>query len=138
MGTAYAFFYCRGTQEQIAEKLPTAREMAGFPPALELRLNKGIALNDSEGDRGLSDIAHDICDNPYQYVVVSKRGLPQPPGDPRFHMLQATLPDEANKQAAVELSLLVNTLYQSSLYPNGEHFTGAVVYEQDGHYVFRE
>ena len=138
MGTAYAFFYCRGTQEQIAEKLPTAREMAESPPALELRLNEGIALNDSEGDRGLSDIAHDICDNPYQYVVVSKRGLPQPPGDPRFHMLQATLPDEANKQAAVELSLVVNNLYQSDLYQKGEHFFGAVVFREGVKYVFQQ
>jgi len=54
------------------------------------------------------------------------------------YVLEATDPKGTNRETADELASILNQAYQSSLYQAKEPFKGAVVYEENGEYVFRD
>jgi hypothetical protein len=53
-------------------------------------------------------------------------------------MLQATYPNGTHKDTADEVASILNQAYQSPLYEAKEPFKGAIVYEENGGYVFRD
>ena len=117
-GKAYAFFNCNASLEEISELMPQIREVAKTPGKLELDLTEdGNSLK--EGDEKLSELLSQAKEVGRQYVI------------------DATLPEATNEQTANELSHLLNTAYNSSLYQEKEDFYGDIVYEKGGEYLFQ-
>ena len=52
--------------------------------------------------------------------------------------MEATYPDATNIQTADEVAIILNQVYNSQLYQDGEKFSGEIIYEDKGRYVFRE
>ncbi len=53
-------------------------------------------------------------------------------------MLQATYPNGTNRDTADKVASILNQAHQSPLYEAREPFKGAIVYEENGEYVFRD
>ena len=131
-GTAYAFFDCRASKEQIEAELPTIRQCVKTPSKLELSLTEGVckfmgtsilgrkALVGRPIDTQLRDVAKEAKDSGMRYV------------------LEAKYEGATNKQTADEVASVMNQAYQSPLYQKGEQFRGEVVYNERGKYIFRE
>ena len=118
MGQAYGFFDCRASKGDIEAELPTVRDLARVPSALELSLIEGV--ENLTGDERLMALAKEAKESGMRYVM------------------EAKFPSDTNKQTAGELGDVLNSIYTSSLFDKGEPFKGAVVYEENGKYVFRE
>jgi len=116
-GKAYGFLYCSASKQEIEAELPSLRDHAQTPSQLELVLIESI---DNLGDSKLNHLAQKAKEQGINYL------------------LEATYPHANHKATANELADILNQAYQSSLYQAGEPFNGAVVYELDGEYVFRE
>lgn len=116
-GKAYAFFYCKASKEQIEETLPAIRECAQTPSDLELTLSEGF--DDLGGDKELMTLAQKADYYGNNYVLEAKSA-------------------STNEAAANELADILNQAYQSPLYSDGEAFSGGIVYQDKGRYVFRE
>lgn len=54
------------------------------------------------------------------------------------YVMQADYPNATNHQTADELASILNQVYQSPLYREGEKFRGKIVYKEKGRYVSRE
>ena len=118
VGTAYGFFYCNASKQEIEAELPFIRESVQTPSRLELSLIEGV--DNIKGDNRLTALAQEAKQDGINYI------------------LQATDPNGTNKDASNELvSILINA-YQSSLYKAGEPFKGAIVYEEKDEYIFRD
>ena len=118
VGRAYGFFYCNASKQEIETELPTIREMVRTPSQLELSLIEG--MDNIRGDKRLTSLAQEAKQSGLNY------------------MLQATYPNGTHKDAADEVACILNQIYQSPLYEAKEPFNGAIVYEEDGEYVFRD
>ncbi|HLC97777.1 MAG TPA: hypothetical protein VJC21_03280 [Candidatus Nanoarchaeia archaeon] len=118
VGTAYAFFYCAAPREEIEAEIPTLRECAQTPSALELSLTEG--MENVQGNPQVVTLAQDAGQQGMRYV------------------LQATYPQATNKATANEVADILNQANQSPLWHEGEEYRGAVVYWQDNDWVFRE
>jgi len=118
VGKAYGFFYCGASKEAIQAKLPTIRAIVRTSDKLELSLIEG--MDNIKGDKRLTTLAQEAKQDGLNY------------------MLQATYPNGTNKDAADEVSSILNQAYQSPLYRTKEPFKGAIVYEEKGEYLFRD
>ena len=117
-GKAYGFFYCTASKAEIEAELPTIRDCAQTPSQLELTLMEGV--DKIKGNGNLMALAQQAQDEGMRYVV------------------EAKYQGATNQATANELADILNQTYQSPLYQPGEPFRGAVVYEENGEYVFRE
>ena len=54
------------------------------------------------------------------------------------YVLEALYSGVDNERTAGELGDIMNSMYASPLYPSGAVFSGAIVYEKEGSYVFRD
>jgi hypothetical protein len=132
IGKAYAFFYCKASKKQIEAEIPPIRECVRTPSKLELSLTEGVykfmgtrilgrkALVGEPIDTQLRDIAKEAKESGMRYV------------------LEAKYEGATNEQTADELSSILNQVYQSPLYQEGEEFRGGIVYQDMGKYIFRE
>ena len=127
-GRAYAFFDCRASKEQIVAELPTIRECVKTPSNLELSLTEGVMK--FVGTRVLTS----TLKNKSQLIAIAKEAKE---GGMRY-VLEARYEGATNKQAADEVSSVLNQAYNSPLYADKEEFRGGIVYEDMGKYVFRD
>lgn len=114
VGKAYAFFDCKASKEDVEKILPSIRKAVKTPNDLELSLTENI--DSLERDSQLLKIAREAKDAQIKYVM------------------EATYPNATNHQTAKEISGILNQAYQSSLYQQGEQFSGIVVYKDRGKY----
>jgi len=117
-GKAYGFFYCTASKEQIEVELPAIRDFAQTSSQLELTLTEGV--HNLRGEANLLTLAREAQEEGMKYV------------------LEAKYKGATNQATANEVADILNQVYQSTLYQPGEALRGAVVYEQNGEYVFRE
>lgn len=117
-GIAYGFFQCQAKKEEIETLLPTICKAVKTPSTLELSLTEG--MDNIKGDNRLTALAQEAKQDGINY------------------MLQATYSNRSNKESADELSAIINQAYQSPLYQENEPFSGAIVYEEAGEYIFRD
>lgn len=118
VGRAYGFFYCNASKQEIETELPTIRELVRTPSQLELAVIEG--MDNVKGDKSLIVLAQEAKQDGINYL------------------LSATVPNGTNRGTADEVAGILNQAYQSPLYDAQEPFKGAVVYEENGEYVFRE
>ena len=127
MGKAFNFFKCRASKEKINSELPDIKEMATFPPIVEISLHtlKEFAKKVAD-DSSLKD------DKPLIRVIqnAEKYGI-------QF-VLALSHPYISNSLAADELADFVNLMYSSPLYEKGEKYEGRIVYKEYREYIFRE
>lgn len=118
VGKAYGFFYCDASKQEMETELPTIRELVGTPSQLELSLIEG--MDNIKGDKRLTALAQEAR----QYSI--------------NYMLQATYPHGTNRDAADEVASILNQAYQSPLFETKKLYKGAIAYEENGEYVFRD
>ena len=118
VGKAYGFFACNAKKEAIEAELPDIRQMARTPSELELALIEGF--NNLKGDERLMALAEEAREAGNNYV------------------LEATYSDATNRKTADEVAGILNQAYQSPLYEKNEQFSGGIVFEENGKYVFRD
>jgi hypothetical protein len=118
IGRAYGFFYCNASKQEIETELPTIRDLVRTPSHLELSLIEG--MDNLKGDQRLTTLAQEAKQDRINYV------------------LEATYPGGNNKNTADEVAAILNQAYQSPLYKAKEPFKGAIVYEENGEYIFRD
>lgn len=121
IGKAYAFFDCSASRDQIDAELPTIRECVKTPRELELSLMRCTSPNNSI-----------VKDSKLWALTRSAREVGMK------YLLEANYPNQSNEQTANELVTVLNQMYQSQLYKEGEKFRGEIVYKQRGEYIFRE
>ena len=122
-GEAYAFFDCDASITQIAQEIPTIRELVKTPRRLELYLAylaEGVLPLIGSLDCELLEIALDADNADIKYALAAR-----------------SPPNITNRQTADELASILYQAYQSPLYENGEQFRGEVVYKERGRYVSR-
>ncbi|MBI4440817.1 hypothetical protein HY639_01490 [Candidatus Woesearchaeota archaeon] len=117
-GKAYGFFMCNADKETVANELPDLRRITQAPSALELSL--------------MDDFSHIKADNLLKPLIHQARD------NGMCYCLEATLPGSSNRVAAKELNDMLGNIYNSPLYKEGDEFSGAIVYEENGKYVFYE
>ncbi|MEK6827453.1 MAG: hypothetical protein AABX99_03145 [Nanoarchaeota archaeon] len=118
IGKAYGFFDCNALKEEIEKEIPTIRELVKTPSELELSLVEGVS--NLKGNKKLRAIVKEAEKSEIRYVM------------------EATYPDATNIQTADEVAIILNQVYNSQLYQDGEKFSGEIIYEDKGRYVFRE
>jgi hypothetical protein len=130
-GKAYGFFDCRASKEQIEAELPTIRECVKTPSNLELSLTEGIYKLTGTRILGKETLAGKPVDAQLRDIALEAKnsGI--------RYLLEASYEGATNKQTADEVADILNQAYQSPLFKQGEPFIGAVVYEENGKYVFR-
>ncbi len=114
-GTAYAFFKSRSDPGAFKKEMPAIRELSRIPPKVELSL-----FSDLKKITGNDEI-----------VAISNEAIHAGMN----YSLRATYPGKNGKETATELSIFMNQTYRSSLYQDGEEFSGAIVYERSGHFA---
>ena len=117
VGEAYAFFDCNALKTRLEQAMPYIREDAQTPNELELYLMEGRELLTKGGQLG--QIARDAEEQGIKYVM------------------KANYPNQSNRETAMELGDVLNIIYPSSLYQQGEKFRGAIYYKHGEKYVSR-
>lgn len=117
IGKAYGFLDCNATLEDIRMELPDLRKAVQTPSELELSVmdipTQNIAFS-------LGTMICEARDSGMKYVI------------------EATYPHATNKATADQLAGILNQAYNSPLYRESEPFNGAIIYEENGNYIFRE
>ena len=116
IGKAYGFFDCRASKEEIEAEIPTIRRLTNTPSKLELSLIE--SPSNLRGDSELMSIASQASESGIKYV------------------LEGTYPSATNEQTAKEIVGVLNQVYQSPLYQEGEPFRGEIVYFDGAGYQF--
>lgn len=130
VGTAYAFFDCRYSRNEIEAELPRIREMVQTPADLELTLAEGENL---EGDSE----ARNALEAAKRYSLgrlppAQREGTNVSYG----YALRARYSNHSNDAAATKLTSLMNCTYLSSpLWAKKEEFFGETVYKHGDRYV---
>lgn len=119
IGIAYGFFNCTAAKDQIEEELPTIRVLAQTPHSLELTLTEDLERLQTQ-DSALRALIHEAQEAGIRYCM------------------EARYPGATHKEAADELSTILNQAYQSPLYQKNEPFEGEIVYHDGKQYVFQE
>ena len=119
-GRAYAFFNCRTVIDEIRQELPVIRKRVETPVRLRLTLEELSSESAKREGPTLREILTQARQSGIRYFM------------------EARSPGQDNKATAVELSAILNQIYQTPLYEDGEEFTGAVVYKERGAYHFLE
>lgn len=117
IGKAYGFFYCNASKQEIETELPAIRELVKTPSQLELLIGN---VENLKGDSKLMTLVKEAKEGGIKYIMEAKYS------------------GTTNKKTADELSSILNQVYQSHLYKDGEQFKGGIVYEKKGKYIFRE
>ena len=120
VGEAYALFYCEASEEQFKAELPKIRSLVQTPSQLEITLKKGTDLSTLGSEEKNFAISRGAIEDGMNYS------------------LQARCKNMTNKEAAGEVTAILNQAYQSPLYKDGVEFRGGVFYEQNGRYVFAD
>ncbi|MEK6883101.1 MAG: hypothetical protein AABY22_25980 [Nanoarchaeota archaeon] len=105
-------------KERIEEEIPFIVEHVSAPGRLELSLIDDF--DQLKGDEKILSIARRAKKAEIRYLI------------------EASYSGKTNRTTADELSVILNQAYQSSLYKPGELFTGEIIFEEDGEYVFRD
>ncbi|MDD5132947.1 MAG: hypothetical protein PHD81_03575 [Candidatus Nanoarchaeia archaeon] len=118
-GEAYGFFDCKASKKEIEAELLNIRKEVKTPSDLELSLIEGV--ENLKGDSQLMDLAQQAKEEGNNYV------------------LKASSPRWNNEQTSRELLYILNAIYaNSSLYQEGEPFSGAIIFKEGDEYKFRE
>lgn len=117
-GKAYGFFYCEASHERIKNALPIIRKDTKTPFKLEHYLIEDA--DNLECDERLRVFAQDAKEDGLNYV------------------LQINYPNGSNLDAANEMAPILTNLAHSNFYEDTPKFHGAIVYEDNGKYIFRE
>lgn len=118
IGKAYGFLDCNATLEDIRMELPDLRKAAQTPSELELFVMDIPAQKGTATALGVK--INEARESGMKYVI------------------DATYPRATNKMAADEVAGILNQAYNSPLYKEGKEFSGAIIYEENGNYTFRE
>lgn len=119
-GEAYGFLKYKGRIEDILEYIPAVRDCALTPPELSLQVIEGAENLDTTADSGLAELVRLAQGANLNYV------------------LKANLPNADNAGTANELKDIVNQLYQTSLYKQGEPFCAEIAYREGSEYKLLE
>ena len=117
VGRAYAFFSCSASLNKILSEVPKARFEARTPPTLEITLQE-LDITKYSGD--LSTIAKKMKEYGANYSI------------------EGLFPGKKNEDCANEIADIMNMLYTSELYTQGEPMIREITCEIDGTYMFRE
>lgn len=118
MGTAYGIFKCNAEKEKIENEFSTIRGLVQTPREMELYLSEG--MDSLKDDIDLTSVAGEARESGMRYV------------------LKAEYPRATNRKTADETAAILNQLYNTSLYSEGEKFSGGIVYKKGRAYVFRD
>lgn len=118
MGKAYGFFHCNSPAEAIEHELPLVRKLAETPGIVAL----------------LVEDARDVLLPSTALMELLQEGLQRG----RNRMMEAVYPGQLHEKAADELAMILNVLYQSPFYREGDEFLGDIVYSCEREWVFRE
>lgn len=117
IGEAYGFFYYGKDTQDIKKELPSIKDCAQTPSALELTLTEGV---------------RNITTNDPALLSIIKKAE-------KYHMshvLKATMPNVGNRRVAQELGDIMNVMYMQ-FYAQNEPFNAGIVYKIGEKYVFR-
>jgi len=136
VGKAYAFFDCDASSEQIEESMPCTRHDARTPKDLELLLHEGTS--GLQPDEMLAKQIQYLRDN----RVMSSERLKQGHEEEKRslasmkYILEAHYKGSSNKATANELDAVMNNVFRFN--KDQGLFRGAVIYEENNKYFFRD
>ncbi len=112
-GKAYGVFDCRAPEGELKAVLPNLKG-TGVPSELELTLT-GIdtGIENRSWKKELRELMQEAKRNGCRYAI------------------EATLPSATNAETAYELDTVLQRLYQTHLYEEGEPFRGDVTYDRN-------
>ncbi|MFA5887913.1 MAG: hypothetical protein WC852_04345 [Candidatus Nanoarchaeia archaeon] len=119
-GEAYGFLKYGGKIEDILKYIPAVRNSALTPPELSLTIIEGAENLETKSDSGLAELAERAKGANLNYVF------------------KANLPNADNATTAGELGDMINQLYQTPLYKEGQEFFAEIAYKQDDKYSLLE
>lgn len=148
-GKSFGFMNCRKPKEEVSFIAKDVKDFfAESVPLLDtLKLQVGLfaSLKDrpveareellrtvSEAGRkghlalGLQDL----------HVVEAGFATAHDHGD--LYVIEASLPEATNKATAQELAAIMNQMYNSPLFDEGEPFKGIIAYYENGKYILRD
>lgn len=148
-GQAYGFINCRQLKGEVAHYAGEIKnlfaESMPLLDRLELRVSQGLsslrksgivedkamllALVRIAGERG------DIAISPEKRPVSADGAAFHDSGD--LYTLRASMPDTPDRAVADELAAIINQMYNSPLYDEGEPFRGIIAFFEDGRYMLR-
>jgi hypothetical protein len=164
-GRAYAFFNCRQSKSDVEWIAKDVRGMfAQQVPLLEqmtLRVNQGLTFLTARGRmiEARSELLKVVlnaekggalCLEPKPLAFVSPALVVRSDDSVlaaiavQFHdfgsiyAIRASLPKTPNRAVADELAPIMNQIYQSPLYYEGEPFRGIIAYFENGSYMLRK
>jgi len=118
VGTAYGFFHCEASKQEIEETLPMIRKLGQIPSELELSLIEGVDKLHRQGDEKLTALAQNAPEK-MNYV------------------LQASYPNATNEKTAIVLNDIFVQAYLSDLNNVKERpFDADIAYKENGNYGF--
>ncbi len=116
MGMAYSFFYCGAEKEAIEAELPTITRLVGSPLELTLTLYTGFATLNEDALQAIVQQAEEVQLN---------------------YIIECTLIGTTNLETAGELAVIMNQMYTTPLYAEGEEFRGGIVYKDEANGIFQ-
>ena len=137
VGSAYAFFDCDASRQEINIYIPDIRHIARTPKGLQMLLHEGIS--GLQLDKRLAE----QIQYPDDYRVMSSERIKQryeeerKPLSSMKYSLVANYKGASNEDVANELGDVMNLIHRRCNRDQGM-FRGAVVYEKDGEYRLRE
>ncbi len=120
IGRAYGFFNCNAEKEKVENEFSTVRELVRTPREMELYFSEDMDSLKNENDIDLTPIIEKAKEAGMRYV------------------LKAEYPRATNRKTADNLAAILNQLYNTPLYSEGENFNGEIVYKKGCAYVFRD
>jgi hypothetical protein len=152
-GRAYAFFNCRRPKAEVVWISDDIRRFfAQSIPILEhlaLKVNQGTSTMKKNQWRGTEDKGKLIA---LARDAEKEGGLSLKPGAipirrgqetvahdfGNLFTIRATLPEATNHDTADELAPILNQMYNSPLFEEGEPFRGIIAYFDNGRYILRK
>ena len=117
-GEAYGFLYCSNTTQRIIDELADTREITQTPSMLGFDLVAQVDQIDTSKDSALANMVEKAKSNKMSHVI------------------KASMPDASNRRVAGLLCNVIDGLYASPLYQEGEPYCADVVYKRGNQYVF--
>ncbi|MBT4136254.1 hypothetical protein HOD75_02160 [archaeon] len=135
IGKAYAFFDSDASYEELERDMPEIRDYAQTSEGLQLLLHRGSSRLQ------VSDRPDTLTKEPKDYRVLSSRlsggvARERKSLERMDYVLEASCEGMSNERVAGELGDVLNTIYRMYDEDSGQ-FNGAVVYEDNGEFVFR-
>jgi len=136
-GKAYGFFDCDATKEEIEREIPSLRHDARNPKGLQLLLHEGIS--ELQFDKALTE----KIQYPDDYRIKSSKFNKQDyeeedkPLSKMKYVLEANYEGASNENTASEVGDLLN-VFHYEFNKDQSFFRGAVIYKENGEYLFRK